>query len=89
MMIQMNELNGNEKYYYLDYHLPTDAQAVRLWKLGSWCCMDLLYSFIYEDFQTTYRYTRLGYVAEISELSEAFGGGGVTISFRFDEVFEW
>lgn len=83
MTITMNELNGNEKYYYLPSSLPTDSRSVGtihtgdLMLFGSDCLV-----LFYEDFDTSYRYTRLGSVSDTAGLSEALGGGDVQVTFQ-------
>lgn len=83
MTIAMEELNGNEKYYYLPESLPTDTCEIGmiyegdLMLFGSDCLV-----LFYKDFQTSYRYTRLGTVKDKAGLSGALGRGGVTVTFR-------
>lgn len=83
MTISMEELNGNEKYYYLPESLPADTREIGsihegdLMLFGSDCLV-----LFYKDFQTTYRYTRLGTVKDPTGLSDALGQGSVTVTFR-------
>lgn len=78
--VKMSELNGNEKYYYLDSNLPTNAQTVKqiaagdimLW--GNNCLV-----IFYKSFASGYAYTRLGHIADITNLETALGGGNVQV----------
>ena len=79
----MNELNGNEKYYYMPTGLPAAAsspgtiQAGDLMLYGSDCVV-----LFYKTFATTYNYTRLGYLDDPSQLESALGPGGATVRFE-------
>ena len=82
LTLNMSELNGNEKYNYLPFSLPTDASnpgqihAGDLMLYGSDCLV-----LFYESFPTSYRYTPIGYVNDPSGLVDAVGGGGVQVAF--------
>lgn len=82
LTITMNELNGNEKYHYLDTTLPTNTEAIGnihtgdLMLYGSDCLV-----LFYEDFPTAYRYTRLGYLEHPEELSDVLGRGNAVVTF--------
>ena len=55
------ELHGNEKYYKLPKHLTAADEDVREIHKGDVMLFDGQYVVVfYQDFQTTYRYTRLG-----------------------------
>ena len=61
LTINMTELNGNEKYYYLQSTLPTKADAIGKIQVGD----RMLYGdnclvLFYKTFNTTYAYTRIG-----------------------------
>ena len=81
--VNMSELNGNEKYYYLPGSLPSAASnpgTIRTGDLmlyGSDCLV-----LFYETFSTSYRYTRLGAVDNPSGLVAALGSGSVTVTFE-------
>ena len=78
--ITMDELNGNEKYYYLDAGLPTDSSVpsgIRegdLMLYGSDCLV-----LFYKSFTTSYRYTPLGYMEDIQGFAAALGEGSVQV----------
>lgn len=83
MTISMGELNGNEKYYYLPQALPTNTEAIGnihsgdLMLFGSDCLV-----LFYEDFRTSYRYTKLGYLENPSGLAAALGRGSVNVTLE-------
>lgn len=80
LSITMNELNGNEKYYYFSENLPTESQKVSqihagdLKLYGSSCLV-----LFYDSFSTAYSYTSLGYVENPEGLAEALGTGSVNV----------
>ncbi len=84
--LDMSELHGNEKYYYLTEGLPTDPEfpgSIRTGDLmlyGSDCLV-----LFYEDFQSSFSYTRLGYLENPAGLSDAVGTGSVTVTFELPE----
>lgn len=79
--ITMNELNGNEKYYYLDKSLPNHAAAVGkintgdLMLYGSDCLV-----LFYDTFHTNYFYTRIGTLDEPNNLKTIVSNGNINIS---------
>lgn len=79
--ITMNELNGNEKYYYFTESFPTNSYRPE--KINSGDIMlygdDCLVIF-YEDFKTSYSYTRIGKIDNVDNLKNILGRGNVTIS---------
>lgn len=80
--LDMEELNGNEKFYYLSESLPTDTETIGsihtgdIMLYGSDCLI-----LFYEDFQTPYSYTRIGYLEEPAGLSDVLGSGSASVSF--------
>ena len=83
LTIEMEDLNGNEKYYYLDESLPTDATNVGrietddIMLFGSDCLV-----LFYKSFETPYSYTRVGKIDDVDNLEEQFGQGSVRITFE-------
>ena len=81
--VVMNELNGNEKYFYLDKDLPSNAERVGqihagdLMLFGSNCVV-----IFYKDFSTSYSYTRLGRLEDAADLDKILGAGNVRIQFK-------
>lgn len=83
LSIEMNDMNGNEKYYYLDERLTEEAVLPKkvnkgdLMLFGSECLV-----LFYETFNTTYSYTPLGFIENTDKLAEVLGNGSVVITFR-------
>ena len=81
--LNMSELNGNEKYNYMSTALPTNAERV-----GSISAGDImLYGndcivLFYKSFSTSYSYTKIGKIDDISGLQQAVGSGSVTVTFQ-------
>ena len=85
LTLSMSELNGNEKYAYLDTALTTDAYAPGTIRAGD----ILLYGdncavLFYETFESGYRYTPLAVLDDPTGLAEAVGSGGVTVTFAME-----
>ena len=82
LTLNMSEMNGNEKYHYLDESLPTESyrpgtiQTGDLMLYGSSCVV-----LFYETFSSGYSYTRLGRIDNPKGLAAAVGRGNVTVSF--------
>ncbi|MBR3499744.1 MAG: hypothetical protein IKO05_12290 [Selenomonadaceae bacterium] len=78
----MTELNGNEKYFYLEKNLPSDSASVKqihagdLMLFGSNCVV-----IFYKDFATSYSYTRLGKIDSPNDLEKILGAGNVRVKF--------
>ena len=83
MTLNMDELNGNEKYYYLDSALPTNASVPSgihtgdLMLYGSSCLV-----LFYKSFPTSYSYTPLGRIDDPDGLAAALGSGSVQVTFQ-------
>lgn len=80
--LEMEELNGNEKYHYLDAGLPVETvrpDTVHEGDLMLWgtSCVVLFY----ETFRSSYSYTRLGRIEDTEGLAEAVGRGRVRVEF--------
>ena len=83
LTLDMSELNGNEKYYYLDTDLPTNVSKPSGIKTGDLMlygnsCLVLFY----ESFSTPYTYTPLGHIDDPTGLAAALGSGSVQVTFR-------
>ena len=78
MTLQMGDLNGNEKYCYMDEVLP--AQSERIGRVNAGDVMlfgdDCLVIF-YKSFNTAYTYTRIGHIPDEGELVQALEEQGV------------
>lgn len=83
MPMEMSELNGNEKYYYMPESLPTRAERPGRIKTGDLMLFgsDCIVLF-YESFSTSYSYTPVGYVEDPDSLAEALGSGSVQVTFE-------
>ena len=82
LTLDMSELNGNEKYYYLPDRLPTDPNrpsginAGDIMLYGGNCVV-----LFYESFSTSYSYTPIGKVGDPNGLAAVLGGGNVKVIF--------
>ena len=78
---ELRELNGTEKYVYMEQSLPADAacpgeiRAGDLMLYGDDCLV-----LFYESFSTAYSYTPLGHIGDSAGLAGAVGSGGVTVT---------
>ncbi len=75
----MKELNGNEKYIYLDKSLPTNSSDPKRINAGDVMLFgdDCLVVF-YKSFETSYSYTKIGHIDNLPDL----GKGDITIKFE-------
>lgn len=86
LTVDMSELNGNEKYYYLDTALPVESYrpgTIRTGDLmlyGSKCVV-----IFYETFSSGYSYTRLGQIDNPEGLAEVLGSGNARVTFSRTE----
>ena len=81
--MNMTELNGNEKYYYLNTTLPVNSERVGTIKKGD----IMLYGnncivIFYESFNTSYSYTKIGYIENADNIKDALGSGSVNLTFK-------
>ena len=81
--IVMEDLNSNEKYFYFSNQLPTSSAPGGNIQSGDL----MLYSnnclvLFYENFNTSYSYTRLGKADNINGLKSALGAGSVKVKFE-------
>ena len=83
LTLDMTELNGNEKYYYLDTALPSAPEKVGHINEGAIMLYgDSCIVVFYESFDTPYTYTRIGHIDDTSGLADILGTGGVTVTFE-------
>lgn len=86
LTLNMSELNGNEKYFYMDRELPTDTyqpgqiNAGDLMLYGNNCLV-----LFYESFSSGYSYTRLGRVDDPAGLAEPLGADSVEVAFSVED----
>ena len=77
---EMNELNGNEKYVYLDNTLPTSSYSPKRINAGD----VMLYGnnclvVFYKSFDTSYSYTKIGHINNLPDL------GNENISIKIEK----
>jgi hypothetical protein len=76
----MSELNGNEKYKYLDITLPTNSSNPKhivsgdVMLYGNNCLV-----IFYKSFDTSYSYTKIGHIDNLDDL------GNASITARFEK----
>lgn len=81
--LKMEELNGNEKYCYMDSSLPAASgnpgtiNAGDIMLYGNNCVV-----VFYETFNTSYSYTRIGRIKNTANLKKALGSGNVEVTFE-------
>ena len=79
MEITMSELNGNEKYIYLDNTLPTNSynpnriNAGDVMLYGNNCLV-----IFYKSFDTSYSYTKIGHIDNLEDL----GTGNIIVKLE-------
>ena len=81
LTITLNELNGNEKYYYFDEIFPSNPNRVEETYMGD----IMLYGnnclvLFYDNFQTSYRYTKIGSIDYPGDLREIVGSENVNVT---------
>lgn len=85
LIINMSELNGNEKFYYFSSTLPTNAtsggniQTGDLMLYGNNCLV-----LFYENLNTSYNYTKVGKVDDTTGLVSALGNGNIIVKFELE-----
>lgn len=82
LSLNMQELNGNEKFAYLDYELPVNEESIGKIEAGD----IMLYQnncivIFYKDFETSYSYTRLGKITDKS-FAENIGADSIKVKFK-------
>jgi len=83
LIVEMVELNGNEKYVDLPGNLPANASIPKAIQAGDL----MLYGsstlvLFYKSFSTSYSYTYLGRIDDVTGLVATMGAGNVNISFE-------
>jgi hypothetical protein len=75
----MNELNGNEKYVYINESLSTDKYMPKRIEKGDVMLYgDNCIVIFYKSFDTNYSYTKIGHIDDLDDL----GNGSITIKFE-------
>lgn len=80
LTITMNELNGNEKYYYFDEIFPSHSSQVGHINNGDIMLYhdDCLVLF-YDDLETSYRYTKIGSIDNPENLKNVVGKESIIV----------
>ena len=77
--LNMSELNGNEKYIYLDTTLPTNSSNPKRINAGDVMLYgDNCLVIFYKSFDTSYSYTKIGHINNLPNL----GNGNITVKFE-------
>ncbi|MCB2358551.1 cyclophilin-like fold protein [Clostridium estertheticum] len=83
LTVDMSELNGNEKYYYLSNTLPTASEQLGKIHAGDIMLYGDGYLVVfYETFSSSYKYTRLGYIEDAVSFAQVVGDGNIKVTFN-------
>jgi hypothetical protein len=83
LTLNMADLYANEKHADLARRLPVDASNPGTVHAGDVMLFgEKTLVLFYETFATSYSYTRIGKVDDVSGLSAALGSGSITITFE-------
>jgi len=88
MTIEMDELNGQEKYYYLAENLPAEStqRPTTIHKGEIMCWSGNCLVFFYKTYPNSYGgYVPLGTVDDPSNLAFALGSGNVEVTWSLDD----
>lgn len=86
LTITMDDLNQNEKYYYLNQPLSNDSERIKqihsgdIMLFGSNC-----FVIFYKDFKTSYSYTRLGFLEDKERFKKVMEKGSIEIRLEFNQ----
>ena len=79
----LSELNGNEKYLMVSDSLPSNPSNLGTIEAGDVMLYQDDYIVVfYETHPSSYAYTRIGKIADVSGLSSAVGSGSVEATFN-------
>lgn len=77
--LDMSELNGNEKYVYLDESLPTNSYNPKNINAGDVMLFgDNCLVVFYKSFDTLYSYTKIGHINNLGDL----GSGNIKVKIE-------
>ena len=83
--LDMNELNGNEKYYNFSDGFTTNSKlAGHIGKGDIKLYGDNCLVLFYDSFSSGYSYTDIGYIEDTNGLEETLGNGNVIVRFSAD-----
>ena len=78
----MEELNGNEKYIYLDETYPTNSYNPKHINKGDVMLYgDNCLVIFYKSFDTSYSYTKIGHIDNLEEL----GNESINVKFNIEQ----
>ena len=78
--LNMRELNGNEKYIYLDTTLPTNSSNPKRINVGDVMLYgDNCLVIFYKSFDTSYSYTKIGHIDNLPNL----GNDSISVKFEY------
>lgn len=84
--VSMKDLNSNEKYYYFDEAFPKNSEKVGSINAGDIMLYgDSCVVLFYKSFNTSYSYTKIGYIENIEGLESALGNSDIDATFKIDE----
>ena len=79
---EMEELNGNEKYIYLDKTYPTDSYNPKHINKGDVMLYgDNCLVIFYKSFDTSYSYTKVGHIDNLEDL----GNENINVKFNIEK----
>ncbi len=82
LTLDMNELNGNEKYFNLESSFPTESLNVGNINSGDIMLYgDNCIVLFYDSFSTEYSYTEIGYIENPAGFDDAVGSENALITF--------
>lgn len=86
-VLSMDDMNANEKYYYMDNVFPTETQKVDEIKAGDMMlfgnnCLVIFY----KDFSTQYSYTKIGRIKDVNEFLKVLPKGQVEVTFHNNQI---
>jgi hypothetical protein len=85
LTLNMNELNGNEKYFQLSTNLPTKMENIGNIQEGDlmlWGTNTLV--LFYKSFQTSYKYTKIGRIENPTDLASVVGLENINVIFELE-----
>lgn len=83
LTMDMQELNGNEKYYYMETSLPTNSENVGYIEAGDIMLFgDNCLVLFYKSFSTPYSYTCIGRMENVENLETYVGQQNITVTIE-------
>lgn len=81
--VSMQELNGNEKYCYLNTNIKKDADKnyKTIYAGDIMCFGDNCLVIFYKTFTSTYQYVKIGHINDTAGLENALGKGSIEVIF--------